>query len=141
MISSAAFPDRALQAFSIAKRFQKFLLVGSFGLAVNQLMLIVFHDLVGLELFVSSVFAIGVSMIVTFVLNEIWTWHDRGSGPIVHRLMKYVPINTIGLFINAGVLIYLVDHYDIHKLVANLIGAGVAAIWNFGLNSRITWRD
>ncbi len=141
MISSEAFPDRAMQAFSVAKRFQKFLVVGAVGLAVNQVMLLVFHDLVNLKLAVSSVLAIATSMLVTFVLNEVWTWHDRGRGMIYHRLAMYVPINTVGLVINTAVLLVLVERYDVHKLVANLIGAGLAAIWNFCLNSAITWRE
>jgi putative flippase GtrA len=27
-----------------------------------------------------------------------------------------------------------------HYLLANLVGAGVAAVWNFLLNNAITWR-
>jgi putative flippase GtrA len=141
MISYEALPARAVQAFSLAIRFQKFLVVGTVGLLVNQAGLYLLHDIVGLRLLTSSVIAILVSMAVTFMLNEIWTWHDRGRGLIIHRLGKYVPINTGGLIINASILAYLVDHYDAHHLFANLIGAGVAAIWNFGLNNLITWRD
>ena len=140
MISYEALPARAVQAFSLAIRFQKFLVVGTVGLAVNQVGLFLLHDIVGLRLLSSSVIAILASMAVTFALNEVWTWHDRGSGLIIHRMGKYIPINTGGLIINAGILALLVDQYDIHHLVANLIGAGVAAIWNFGLNNMITWR-
>jgi putative flippase GtrA len=141
MISTEAFPDRAIQAFSVAKRFQKFLVVGAVGLAVNQVMLLFFHDVANFRLAVSSVLAIATSMLVTFVLNEAWTWHDRGTGMLYHRLAMYVPINSVGLVINTVVLLILVDRFDVHKLVANLIGAGLAAIWNFCLNSAITWRE
>jgi putative flippase GtrA len=141
MISAEALPDRAIQVFTVAKRFQKFLLVGAVGLGVNQVMLIILHDSVSLALAVASVLAVAVSMIVTFTLNEMWTWHDRGSNPIIHRMGSYVPINTVGLAINTGVLLLLVDRFEVHKLVANLIGAGLAAIWNFCLNSAVTWRE
>jgi putative flippase GtrA len=141
MISSEALPARAVQAFSVARRFQKFLVVGSFGLLVNQMMLVALHDIGGMRLVLASPVAIFVSMVVTFALNEAWTWHDRGSGPIVHRLGKYVPINTGGLIINWAILVYLAENQGVHHLVANLIGAGVAALWNFGLNNAITWRE
>jgi putative flippase GtrA len=141
MISSEALPARAVQAFSVAKRFQKFLVVGSFGLLVNQMMLVVLHDVGGMRLVLASPVAIFVSMVVTFMLNEAWTWHDRGSGPIVQRLGTYVPINTGGLIINWAILVYLAENQGVHHLVANLIGAGVAAVWNFGLNNAITWRE
>jgi putative flippase GtrA len=140
MISAEVLPDRAFRAFTVAKRFQKFLLVGAVGLAINQLMLVVLHDGVGLPLALASVLGIAISMVVTFLLNEIWTWHDRGGGPIIQRLASYIPINSVGLAINTIVLLILVNQFAVHKLLANLIGAGLAAIWNFCLNSAITWR-
>jgi putative flippase GtrA len=141
MISTEALPQRANQAFSIAKRFQKFLVVGAVGLAVNQVMLVLLHDGFNVDITWASPIAIATSMAVTFFLNEMWTWHDRGGGPIVHRLATYVPINTGGLLINWGVLLYLVDQQSVHHVLANFIGAGLAAIWNFSLNNVITWRE
>jgi len=141
MISSSAFPARALRWWELTRRFQKFLLVGAFGLLVNQGFLVALHDGSGIRLIVASPIAIFISMIVTFGLNEHWTWHDRGSGLIVHRLATYVPINSVGLLINWGLLTWLVSDYGVHHLIANLFGAGVAAIWNFVMNHIVTWRD
>jgi putative flippase GtrA len=141
MISTESWPQPAVRAYVLAQRFQKFLVVGSFGLAVNQGLLFIFAHLFELPLWVASPVAIFVSMVATFALNEMWTWHDRGSGPIMHRLFFYCPINTVGLIINFGVLSYLVQDHDWHYLLANLVGAGFAAIWNFTLNHLITWRD
>lgn len=141
MISTESWPQPAVRVYVLAQRFQKFLVVGSFGLAINQGLLFVFRHLFELPLSLASPVAIFVSMVATFALNEMWTWHDRGSGPIMHRLFFYCPINTVGLLINFGVLSYLVHDHDWHYLLANLVGAGFAAIWNFTLNHLITWRD
>lgn len=141
MISTESWPQPAVRAYVLAQRFQKFLVVGSFGLAVNQGLLFIFRHLFELPLWVASPVAIFVSMVATFGLNEMWTWHDRGSGPIMNRLLFYCPINTVGLIINFGVLSYLVQDHDWHYLLANLVGAGFAAVWNFTLNHLITWRD
>src|SRR5688500_16737529 len=123
MISTEALPARAIQVFSLAKRFQKFLVVGSIGLLINQVMLVSLHDVAEMRLVIASPVAILISMAVTFSLNEIWTWHDRGSGPIVQRLGTYVPINSGGLVINWALLLYLAEHRGVHHLLANLIGA------------------
>lgn len=141
MISSSAFPARALRWWELSRRFQKFLLVGAVGLAVNQGLLVALHDGSDLRLNVASPIAIFISMVVTFLLNEHWTWHDRGSGRIVHRVMTYLPINSVGLLINWGLLTWLVHDYGVPYLVANLFGAGVAAVWNFVMNHIVTWRD
>lgn len=141
MISTESWPQPAVRAYVLAQRFQKFVVVGSVGLAVNQGLLFAFRDLANFDLNIASPIAIFVSMVVTFALNEQWTWHDRGSGPIVHRLAAYFPINMVGLLINFGVLSFLVHDQGWHYLVANLVGAGFAAVWNFTLNHLITWRD
>jgi dolichol-phosphate mannosyltransferase len=126
--------------WTLAQRFQKFVAVGVVGLAVNQGGLAFLHDGFAVAVATASPIAIFLSMIVTFYLNEAWTWHDRGSGRIVSRAMYYLPINVGGLLINWAILYWLHDSFGMHYLVANLFGAGVAAVWNFGLNNAITWR-
>jgi putative flippase GtrA len=141
MFSVESWPEPAARAWIIAQRFQKFLMVGAVGLAVNQGLLFLLHDVVSLSLSIASPVAIFISMIVTFTLNERWTWHDRGTGPVLHRMGMYFPINLVGLIINYIILTLLVHEFDVHYLVANLFGAGIAAIWNFVVNHHVTWRE
>jgi dolichol-phosphate mannosyltransferase len=140
MFSTEAWPQPAVRLWTLAQRFQKFLLVGAFGLAVNQAMLYLLRDVLHLRLLVASPLAILISMLVTFVLNEIWTWHDRGSGRIATRAVLYHLVNSGGLLINTGVLWLLVEHGAVHYLLANLVGAAMAAVWNFAVNNAVTWR-
>lgn len=140
MISSGRVPVTFASLWLLAQRFQKFLVVGAVGLAVNQLALWIFRGKLEMVLYLASPISIFLSMIVTFTLNEIWTWHDRGTGPLIHRIGMYFPINMVGLIINYLILQLLVDHTGAHYLFANLVGAGVAAIWNFLVNNAITWR-
>lgn len=139
MQSTETWGRPAQRVWSVTQRFQKFLVVGAIGLIVNQGMLYLLVSMASLELPIASPIAILISMIVTFSLNEIWTWHDRGRGRVLSRAFLYGTINSGGLVINAAILLLLHEH-GMHYLLANLIGAGFAAIWNFGLNNVITWR-
>jgi dolichol-phosphate mannosyltransferase len=141
MISVESWPRSAVRVWTLTQRFQKFLAVGAIGLVVNQMGLLILHDVISLQIRTASPLAILASMAVTFFLNEVWTWHDRGSGRIIHRAMSYVPINAGGLLINWTVLTWLHDAFGMHYLLANLFGAGLAAVWNFLLNNAITWRS
>jgi dolichol-phosphate mannosyltransferase len=140
MLSTEGLPRPVARAATVTRRFQKFLLVGAIGLAVNQSALFVLVALVGLSIPVASPFAILLSMVVTFTLNERWTWHDRGRGRLLHRALLYGSINSGGLLINWLTLVSL-DRMGLNYLVANLVGAGIAAVWNFSLNHALTWRD
>jgi putative flippase GtrA len=143
MLSLESMPRSVLRAVSVtrsvSRRFQKFLLVGAIGLAVNQGLLFALVGVAGFPVVISSPVAILLSMIVTFTLNERWTWHDRGQGLLFHRAVLYGSINSGGLLINWLVLLSL-ESVGWNYLVANLVGAGIAAIWNFGLNHVFTWR-
>ena len=139
MLSTESLPRPVARAAAISHRFQKFLLVGAIGLAVNQGVLYVLVSLAGTAVAMASPVAILLSMLVTFSLNERWTWHDRGSGPILHRAVLYGSINSGGLLINWAVLVSL-ERMGLDYLLANLVGAGIAAIWNFSLNHALTWR-
>jgi len=141
MFSTETWPQPALRLWTLAHRFQRFLTVGAVGLGVNLAALFVLHEILPLRLVVASPVAIMISMAVTFILNELWTWHDRGSGRVIHRAALYVPINTVGLIINWQLALFLEGRADLHYLFAQLVGAGVAAVWNFALNNFVTWRD
>jgi putative flippase GtrA len=139
MLSSESLPRPIARAATISQRFQKFLLVGAIGLAVNQGTLFALVSVAGVPVAIASPVAILLSMLVTFTLNEHWTWHDRGRGRILHRALLYGSINSGGLLINWFTLVTL-DSMGWNYLIANLIGAGIAAIWNFSLNHALTWR-
>src|SRR5829696_10247998 len=139
MLSSEGLPRPVVRSATITRRFQKFLLVGAIGLAVNQGALFALVDQTGLAVAVASPIAILLSMIVTFTLNERWTWNDRGQGRVLHRAMLYGSINSGGLLINWLTLVSL-HRTGLDYLIANLIGAGIAAIWNFILNHALSRR-
>lgn len=139
MLSSEGLPRPVVRPATITRRFQKFLLVGAIGLGVNQSVLFALVDQAGLIVAMASPIAIFLSMIVTFALNERWTWHDRGHGRILDRAMLYGSINSGGLLINWLTLVSL-DSIGLNYLIANLVGAGIAAVWNFSLNHALTWR-
>jgi putative flippase GtrA len=139
MLSSEGLPRPVMRPATITRRFQKFVLVGVIGLGVNQGVLFALVDQTGLEVALASPVAILLSMIVTFALNERWTWNDRGQGRVLHRAMLYGSINSGGLLINWLTLVSL-HRMGLDYLIANLIGAGIAAIWNFSLNHALTWR-
>ena len=140
MLSPESLPRPVARAATVTRRFQKFLLVGAIGLAVNQSALFGLVALAGLSIIAASPIAILLSMAVTFTLNERWTWHDRGHGRVLHRALLYGSINSGGLLLNWFTLVSL-DRMGLNYLVANLVGAAIAAVWNFTLNHALTWRD
>jgi len=124
---------------SLFIRFQKFLLIGAMGLAVNMSGLFILTEYLHIYYVASSFVAIEASLVVTFILNEVWTWGDRRPGTVTRRFWKYQAVNGAGLVINLSVLFLLTSLVGVNYLLSNLVGAALAACWNFSLNNMFTW--
>ena len=68
------------------------------------------------------------------------TIRPPGSKSITNRALLYGTINSGGLLINWFILISL-ERMGLNYLIANLVGAAMAAVWNFSLNNALTWRE
>lgn len=124
----------------IAGRIERFLLVGVVGLGVNLAALWLLHGWLAVPLSPAAAVSILLSMVATFVLNELWTWGDRQRrSPLPARVAFYSAINGTGMLINWQLLLFF-HHHGQHYQVANLLGAATAAVWNFLLNNFLTWR-
>jgi dolichol-phosphate mannosyltransferase len=125
-------------------RFFKFCLVGASGVGVNLgiFWLLTRYGGLGEEDFLALAIAIEVSIISNFTLNEFFTFRDRRSpgASFVLRLLKFNVICLAGAGVQAGVYALLYHGVGIYDLVANLIGIVIATLWNYLLNTWLTWK-
>jgi putative flippase GtrA len=57
----------------------------------------------------------------------------------VKRFLRFNLICGIGVVINVGILWALTNLMGVYYLISNLFGIGASTLWNYGLNSNITW--
>ncbi|HWP93494.1 MAG TPA: glycosyltransferase family 2 protein [Thermodesulfobacteriota bacterium] len=125
-------------------RFLRFCTVGLSGVFVNEGALKFFTEVSHLYYVYSSILAVEIAIISNFVLNEFWTFRDRsrlrpGMVSRLGRLVRFNLICGVGGILNVVTLWALTDLAGLYYLYSNLIGIGISTIWNYGLNSNITW--
>ena len=121
------------------RRFTKFCVVGLSGVLVNEGLLYLFTDFLGIFFLLSSLVAIEISILTNFSLNEIWTFRDmRGGREVYTRMYMYNLVALGGLVINLFIL-YVLATSGMHYLLANLFGIAGGVIWNYLINYRWTW--
>jgi dolichol-phosphate mannosyltransferase len=124
-------------------RFIKFCLVGGSGIGVNLgifALLTRFGGMKETDLLALAI-ATEAAIITNFILNDIFTFRDRRStGHFLTRLLKFNVICVAGALVQAGVYALLFHAIGIYDLVSYLIGIIVATLWNYLLNTWITWR-
>ena len=118
--------------------FVKFTMVGLTGVGVNEGMLIALQSM-GVYLLYASALAIEISILSNFLINDLWTFRDRRSGHVAHRLAKFNALMLIGLVVNLAIVIVGTTNFGIAAAIANLVGIGAAFLLRYALSVRYAW--
>ncbi|UUV18557.1 GtrA family protein [Fusobacteria bacterium ZRK30] len=143
----------------IIKIFVKFGLVGASGVIVNML---IYTALITLDVnyLIAATVAFLFAVSSNFYLNFIWTFKGKGKGKSVKKkYLHFFIISLLNFVINLSILKVAVEFlsvneltYDIItkyagsnpdkiiKIIAQIIGIGVATFFNFFGNYFITFR-
>jgi len=121
------------------KRFPTFLSVGMVGLVTTFVGTVLLYHHVHLPLWLASGLSIQLAILVTYTLNSLVTWRDRRGVHKGRRFVIFEAVSLVGLGINEAVLLTCVSHFHLYYLVALVFGSGVAAIWNYIANHKVTF--
>ena len=125
------------------RRIVKFCLVGAWGFVVNMFFLWFFTETVGLFYLFSSVIAIEISLLNNFLLNDLWTWRDRGKEgkrEYFKRMLQYHITASAAMLANIAILWILTELFGVHYLTSNVFGILCGSALNFFVNDRWTFK-
>ena len=126
-----------------ARRIVKFGLVGTWGFLVNMLLLWFLTEKVRVYYLFSSIVAIEISLLNNYVLNDLWTWHDRGKEgkkEYLKRMLQYHVTASAAMLTNISILWILTEIFHIYYLASNIFGILCGALLNFFINDRWTFK-
>jgi len=125
------------------KRIVKFGLVGGSGMGVNEGLLFLLTDKVGLPYLLSAAFSWETAILSMFTLHEFWTFRDSrksGASNILKRALKFNTIRLISLAMNITILYCLTEFLGLYYLVSALIAIMIVFIWNYLASLNLIWR-
>jgi dolichol-phosphate mannosyltransferase len=121
-------------------RISRFALVGLIGLLLNQTILFALHGVGGQPPVVAALIAIEISVLSNFVINDRWTFGDRGgTRSALNRLVRYHGACLVGILANVSLFSLLVLGFGTHYLIASSLGILVGFVANFHGSSVWTW--
>ena len=133
----------SLSQKSEIRRFVKFCLVGGSGVLVNMFFLWFFTEKAKFYYLLSSLIAIEISVLSNYVLNDLWTWHDRGKEgktEYFKRMLQYHLSSSAAILDNLSILCLLTELAHIYYLISNLFGILCGTFLNYFLNDRWTFK-
>ena len=129
-----------------AGRFWKFAVVGTSGVLVNMVTLIVLAEVFDAHKVIAWMFAVGLSILSNFLLNNAFTWRDIRHSSRIHFFLRGVlayPVAVMGIGANFAVWYPLVKYVSDafpYYAIFNLLGIIAGTSVNFILSSRLVFR-
>lgn len=133
---------RELRDGPVAPQLRRFVIVGAVAAVVQMVLLWLLVDGAGLHYVVGATVAIECTIVLSYVLNNSWTFRDsRHTGRVAYLtgLAKTNVVRGTAIPIQLAVLYLLVDAAAVLYLVANAVGIGVSGIYRYVLDARWTW--
>lgn len=119
------------------RRFAVYTMVGAFGALVDFTGFIFFHEVVGWELLPANIIATSIALLHNFFWHHFVTF--KAHGQVAHiALTKFFIVSVIGMALNSFVVVFLVS-FGFLPLLAKVFAIACVAVWNYTLNSRVTF--
>ena len=126
-------------------KFFRFGVVGFSGVFVNMGVLYVLRNSLNWELTRSLIVAAELAIISNFLWNDVWTFGEiskrqPGNRQRLKRLLKFNVICLMGLIMNVLLVNLLFNVFSMNEYLANLIAIAAVTMWNFWINTKLSWR-
>ncbi len=129
-----------------AGRFWKFAMVGASGVVVNSFVLITLAEVFDAHKVIAWMFAVGLSILSNFLLNNAFTWRDVRHSSRIHFLLRGAlayPVAVMGIGANFAVFYPLLKYVSAEfpfYVIFNFLGILAATAVNFALSSRLVFK-
>jgi len=133
---------RNLVSGPIAVQMRRFIVVGAFTAGVQMGLLWLFVDAAGINYLIGATVAIEITIILSYVFNNAWTFEasqNTGTADYLSGLVKTNLVRGTAIPIQLGVLYALVEWGGLVYLVANGVAIFLSGLYRFALDSQWTW--
>jgi len=133
---------RGLLEGPFAVQLRRFVAVGAFTAGVQMVLLWLFVDFGRLNYLVGAVVAIEITIVLSYVLNNAWTfrrYRNTGTVDFLVGLLKTNLIRGSAIPLQVGVLFALVEWRALPYLLANAFAILVSGLYRYVLDAKWTW--
>ena len=126
----------------LARRLRRFVAVGTFAAGVQLVLLWLFVELAGLNYLVGATIAIEITIILSYVLNNAWTFErmqNTGAVEYTVGLLKTNLVRGTAIPIQLGMLFVFVQWLGVQYLLANAVAILLSGLYRYVLDARWTW--
>jgi dolichol-phosphate mannosyltransferase len=122
-------------------RFVVFVLVGSLGFILHMAVLTALHFESRASFAAAQTIATFTAMTFNFLLNNAVTFRDRRlrGWRMLHGLLLYYAVCSLGALVNVNFADFL-HNAGLAWYLAGICGLAITSVWNYAVNTVLTWR-
>ena len=133
---------RNLHTGPLVLQLRRFVAVGAFTAGIQMILLWLLVDIGGLFYLLGATVAIEITIVLSYVLNNAWTFQATPNTGVVDYLTGLLKTNVVrgtAIPIQLGILYALVEFGAIPYLIANAGGILVSGVYRYVLDAKWTW--
>ncbi|MDR2887111.1 MAG: GtrA family protein [Bacteroidales bacterium] len=119
-------------------KFIKFCIVGASGMLVDFGVTYILKERHRVNRYVANAAGFMLAASSNFVLNRMWTFQSTDPH-FAAQYFHFIVISVIGLAINSLVIFTVHGRLKKNFYVSKLLAIAVVTLWNFGMNSLVTF--
>ncbi|RJX49318.1 GtrA family protein [Halonotius pteroides] len=133
---------RSLLYGPLAVQLRRFVAVGAFTAGIQMALLWLFVDLAGLNYLVGATIAIEITIILSYILNNAWTFQASQNTGRVDYLVGLLKTNVVrgtAIPLQLAILYALVEWLGLLYLVGNAVAILISGLYRYVLDAKWTW--
>ncbi len=124
---------------TILLKFIKFGIVGLSGVIVDFGVTYILRDKIKIQQYFANAIGFCVAASSNYFFNRIWTYQSQNP-KVWLEFTEFFLISLVGLIINTFILWMLVSKFKWKFYFSKLCAIGIVTIWNFVINTLITFK-
>ena len=133
---------RALLSGPLAVQLRRFVAVGAFTAGIQMVLLWLFVDIGELNYLLGATIAIEITIILSYVLNNAWTFQASQNTGRVEYLVGLLKTNVVrgtAIPLQLAILYALVEWAGLLYLVGNAVAIFISGLYRYVLDAKWTW--
>jgi len=133
---------RALLYGPLAVQLRRFVAVGAFTAGIQMALLWLFVDSAGVNYLLGATIAIEITIILSYILNNAWTFQDSQNTGRVDYLVGLLKTNIVrgtAIPLQLAILYALVEWLGLLYLVGNAVAILISGLYRYVLDAKWTW--
>lgn len=132
---------KTYQDTGLTQKVARYMISGLTVLGFQVSLVYLFTSILNIWYLASSMLAFWLAFMLSFVLQKLWTFQNKERKKVPFQLFNFFLFSIFGLTFNTALIYLLVDIFNLHYMISQLIAIFIVATSGFFVYGIIFKKD